>query len=237
MSRARAKTKSPAQPVPQLLDLPVLPPSPAVETAPTFAPVASITRPVVRSENLPQHAPAPQAGSSPLRLLVARNILLARSALKLTQDQISEISGVSRATIAQIEGAIADCRLSTLNELARAMRISPLILFIREADVTHVLRFAHKISVDEVMKQLPPTRIRQMQQLKQTGLQRALVRLAQQGADAAREAGFAHPSSLAAAGICNTHIPGPGTAAGAIFGAMFEGQTLTRDAFEYGEGI
>jgi DNA-binding XRE family transcriptional regulator len=179
-------------------------------------------------------SPAP---SSTLRLQVARNLLLARSALRLTQDQVSEASGISRATIAQIEGAVADCRLSTINEIARALRICPLILLLRESDTANLLKHMVRSSVDDVLRHASPAKVRQMQQLKQTGLPRALVRVAQQGAEIARAAGYTNASSQVAAGIGSVHQPGTGTAVGTILGAMVDGQGVLRDAYDHGGGI
>lgn len=202
---------------------PVAPEAPTSTSQSDFAPESETVR-----------SPAP---SSTLRLQVARNLLLARSALRLTQDQVSEASGISRATIAQIEGAIADCRLSTINEIARALRICPLILLLRESDTANLLKHMLRSSVDDVLRHASPAKVRQMQQLKQTGLPRALVRVAQQGAEIARAAGYTNASSQVAAGIGSVHQPGTGTAVGTIFGAMVDGQGVLRDAYDHGGGI
>ena len=70
-----------------------------------------------------------------MQLRIATNLLRARSSKKLTSEQLAKASGLSRATISQLESALlaphkgrectADPRLSTLVALASVLEIQP----------------------------------------------------------------------------------------------------------------
>ena len=71
-----------------------------------------------------QHLHEPPA----IDTLLARNLVTARLRAGLTQFELAAAARVSRATIAQLESGDSDPRLSTLVEIAKALRISPLAL-------------------------------------------------------------------------------------------------------------
>lgn len=67
--------------------------------------------------------------------LLARNLVVARSAAALTQHALARRSRVSRATIAMIEAGTGDPRLSTIVMLADALRVSPFQLLLGTAEM------------------------------------------------------------------------------------------------------
>ena len=63
-----------------------------------------------------------------LVLNLARNVMDARAAAGLTQLQLAQASELSRATVHLIEAGACDPRISTVAQLARALRLNPLKL-------------------------------------------------------------------------------------------------------------
>lgn len=66
---------------------------------------------------------------------LARNLLVARKAAGLTQEQLSERSGYSRLTVVNLENGQGEPRLSTITDLATALGISPLLLLITREEL------------------------------------------------------------------------------------------------------
>lgn len=154
------------------------------------------------------------------RTQLARNLVLARSALTLTQDTLATSSGVSRATIAQLESASTDCRMSTLTDISAALSISPMLLLLREPDIHACAKFLQKTSVDRILSNLPAAELKQMWTLRDSGLQRNLLRVGRFGIAAARAAGFDSSGAAIGASIGSVLLPGLGTAVGAVFGSV-----------------
>ncbi|MDQ2858449.1 MAG: helix-turn-helix domain-containing protein [Candidatus Eremiobacteraeota bacterium] len=63
------------------------------------------------------------------------NVILARARARVSQIQLAERSGVSRATISKIEtGAAADVNVGTLEQLARALGCTVADFFVAASD-------------------------------------------------------------------------------------------------------
>jgi transcriptional regulator with XRE-family HTH domain len=152
---------------------------------------------------------------------LAKNLVLARSACELTQGQLAEAAGISRATIAQMESGSTDPRLSTLVDLATAMGTSPVLLLLGEDE----LRALAKV-VGETPKELvSEDEVDQMRRLISSGLGKQRVQAATLGATAARAAGL----SAVGAAIGTALIPGIGTAIGAAIGAFMGSRSEDED--------
>ncbi len=226
---------------------------PIEESAPAPQPVESNLNSLQRN-HLSATPPAATQGqfsltltqSDPSRLTpevirdqLARNLVLARVALGVTQDQLAERAGVSRAAIAQIEAGASDCRLNTLTELASALKISPVLLLLRPVDLNAVSQFLHTAAVQQIFNRLSAADIQQMHRLRETGLQKNLNRIVHAGVAAAEAAGFLSPGAAVGAGIGSVIQPGAGTAIGALYGLILGdlSHTLKPQTFHAGEGI
>lgn len=169
--------------------------------------------------------PAPEP-APPARLVIrdrlARNLIVARGVLRITQDGLAEAAVVSRATIAQIEGALADCRLSTLDDLARVLGVSPVLLLLSETEITALANGLSNVLVSSILGHLPVERLEEMNRLHRTGLQKNLLAAARLGIEAAKAAGLDSVGAQVGAGIGSVIRPGQGTAVGAVIGSSLE---------------
>jgi transcriptional regulator with XRE-family HTH domain len=71
---------------------------------------------------------------------LGKNLILARTSQRLTQDQLAEKAGVSRATIAAIESGAGDSTLSIIVKLATALETSLLMILMDEADLKALIK-------------------------------------------------------------------------------------------------
>jgi transcriptional regulator with XRE-family HTH domain len=164
----------------------------------------------------PTPAPPPtQPRRESAESVLAKNLVVARLAAGLTQQELAAAADVSRATIAQIETGCSDPRLSTIVDLAGAIGISPLLLLTGTPEAHALVALQ---GADRDIEVSPPDRAR-MAHLTGTGMLKDRVRAARMGAAIAREAGKRPPAVVAAA-IFSAMDPGPGTAVGALFGEL-----------------
>lgn len=147
--------------------------------------------------------------------VLAKNLAAAREAAGITQQQLADAAGISRATIAQLETGISDPRLSTVVDLAGALRISPLLLLIAETEVRSLAGL-----IDEAIGKSVPIRPYDLEQLKRlvgSGLLKDRLRAVRLGAAIAREAGRDAETAIVA-GILSAIAPGEGTVLGVAIG-------------------
>ena len=210
---------------------------PAKAVAPVLPPRPSIAANPLDSETTLTTLAVELARPDDLAANVARNLILARSALDVTQDRLATISKVSRATIAQIESGNSDARLGTLADIAAALKISPALLLLRPAEITALFHFVRQSAVERILAKLSPQQITRMNELRQTGFQKDLFRVAHAGIAAAQTAGFKTPGAVVGAGIGSTILPGLGTAVGAVLGGALDGGARHQADLEEGAGI
>jgi transcriptional regulator with XRE-family HTH domain len=161
----------------------------------------------------------------PVSVTIAKNLALARMAKGLTQDELAGRSGVSRATINQIESGESDPRLSTVAQLAASLETTPLLLLLGSRELGAILKLAHDPKlVSKAADAFPPETAEEMSRLLETGITRAQKRATELAASksggVARASGGAAGSVAAGAAIGTLLFPGVGTAVGAALGSL-----------------
>lgn len=154
--------------------------------------------------------------------ILAKNLLVARLAAGLTQQQLAGAADVSRATIAQIEAGLSDPRLSTIVQLSNAIGISPVLLLSGELEVSALAGLAQKTNKSPDDLAVSPQDQRRMAQLAGTGMLRDRVRAAKFGAAIAQASGSS-PSAIVGAAIGSAIQPGDGTVSSALFAELSKG--------------
>jgi DNA-binding XRE family transcriptional regulator len=150
----------------------------------------------------------------------AKNLVLARNAVELTQSNLSEISNVSRTTIAQIESGEGDPRLSTVIDIATSLGVSPILLLMGSDEMNALVNMKTKINDID----LSNNDIDEMERLISTGIDKNKIKAAKLGVSST--IGL---SSVGAA-IGTVLLPGVGTIAGAIYGYLSSNQAKSKDS-------
>lgn len=150
-----------------------------------------------------------------VRDTLARNLAAARTVRSWSQDQLGSASGVSRATINQLEAAEGDPRLSTLVNLAAALEISPMFLLLGRDEVRAICEVRDSRVAQQVEAQLSPSDLATMQRLIHSGIAKNRTKAVKLGVDAAAAVTGVSSNALIGAAIGTALIPGIGTAIGA----------------------
>ena len=158
--------------------------------------------------------------SLPADVALGRNLVIARLIAGITQQELASASGVSRATIAQIETGESDPRLSTLVILAEALGVSPLVLLAGPKEIEALASLPGDLQENPV--QVPPATLARMESLSQSGLGADRNRAAHFGATVARAVGEHGRSPTITAAVFSAYAPGPGTEVGTSLGRLLE---------------
>ncbi|HEX8911515.1 MAG TPA: helix-turn-helix domain-containing protein [Humisphaera sp.] len=164
-------------------------------------------------------ATPPVVKESPARV-IARNLVIARDLVGFTQHELAAKSGVSRATVAQLESGGGDPRLSTIVDVAAALGISPLVLLAGRREVTALTALGRDLAERPVA--IGDQDLARMREFAGSVIQRDWGRAARIGASVGRAGGCKSPGSAATAGLFSVVAPGRGTAVGTALGRLLE---------------
>ena len=149
--------------------------------------------------------------------ILAKNLVAARVIAGLTQHDLAAAAGVSRATVAQLETGFSDPRLSTVVDIARALRIAPIVLLSGTEEVEALAKLAHEDSARPPT--VPPVDLARMRDYVASGMLKDRVRAARIGAGVVT--GTESDLGVAiTAGVFSATSPGRGTVAGAKLGQL-----------------
>ena len=155
------------------------------------------------------------------REIIARNLQLARTARGITQEQLAEDSGVSRATIAQIESGDSDPRLSTIVSLADAMEVNLLLLLLGRNELSAIKSMVqNQDELQKISESISDDDVNLMQANINSGLPKGQKRAVEMGANAVSSVGMVAAGSAVGAAIGTFLAPGVGTAIGAFLGSI-----------------
>lgn len=181
-------------------------------------------------------APAPSDGQSAVEAVdrtLGRNVVLARLAAGLTQEQLAETAGLSRTTVAQIESGSSDPRISTVELLARALGVDPLILLVGRPALEALGDLVDHLPGTAVPVALSPREVEKMRQLAGSGFRNDRIKAAWIGVSAAREAGLGTAGEVGA-GIGSALEPGRGTTLLAKFSRRLSNRPTVNPAVQPG---
>ena len=156
---------------------------------------------------------------------LARNLVAARIAARMTQQQLADRADVSRATIAQLEAGIGDPKLSTVILLAAALQIDPFILLLGTREVNTFVSLTKVDLQAPRLERLRTSDLRELQRLVASGMIRDRASAARLGAAAAAAQGYAQQASIGAA-IGAAILPGVGTVLGAALAELLAGRSI-----------
>lgn len=165
--------------------------------------------------------------------VLAKNLVVARVVLGVTQQELAQRADISRATIAQIETGYSDPRLSTIVDLAAALGIPPIVLLTGSEDVSALVDLFEVGSTRDRDARpavpLPQTEVERMRRFLRSGMLKDRLRAARIGAAVARAAGAGGVSEVCSA-IFSAILPGQGTVLGTQLGRVISECQLCSNA-------
>lgn len=137
-------------------------------------------------------------------LLLAKNLLLLRSAIDYTQQSMADSSQISRATIAQVEAGATDPRLSTLDLLAATLGVSTAFLLFSRRELDALVAIL-ALPPDPAP---PGNTLAVLRALLLTPAPRRQLEASRMGVVFAQRLGLTEPSHALGAALAAAHAPG-----------------------------
>jgi transcriptional regulator with XRE-family HTH domain len=156
---------------------------------------------------------------------LARNLAAARVAREgepLSQQELADAAGVSRAAIVQMEGASGNPSLKTLIAISEALGVPPFLLLLGPMELSAIAEASGSDTAKKIMRALTTEQQEVMSRQLSSGVARLRVEAITEGKNAAFVAGLA-AGAVAGAGIGTAIMPGLGTAIGAALGSWLSG--------------
>lgn len=143
--------------------------------------------------------------------ILAKNLVAARIAAGIAQQGLAQASGISRATIAQLETGYSDPRLSTIAELAAALGIPPILLLIGQPEARALATLAKSSKARQ--PKIDAAAVARMRRYLATGMLKDRQRAALIGASAGASASSSPLAPILSA-ILSAIQPGEGSLLG-----------------------
>jgi len=137
-------------------------------------------------------------------LLLAKNLLLLRTAIDHTQQSLADSSQVSRATIAQVEAGATDPRLSTLDLLADTLGVSTAFLLFSRRELEALVALL-ALPPDPAP---PANTLAVLRALLLTPAPRRQLEASRMGIVFAQRLGLTEPAHALGAALAAAHAPG-----------------------------
>lgn len=161
--------------------------------------------------------------------ILAQNLLIARDVLDITQIALANASGVSRATIAQLEAGLGDPRLSTIEQLAAALHVTPSLLLLTPRELSALTTLVQNIPGQRIAPNVAST----IGHLVASPSIRAKLEAARIGAQAAKDAGFDSPAHQVGAALTSAR----GATSIIIFAALLAAHAEESDPERYAKSL
>jgi transcriptional regulator with XRE-family HTH domain len=147
--------------------------------------------------------------------VLGKNLVIARLAAAVTQKDLAEASGISRATIAQLETGCGDPRLSTIEAVAKALQLPAILLLMGLPEIQAIAHVRDQSKQDR--PEIDSRQIALMRDYLGTGMIKDQRRAALIGALTVEPFSAQRLSRIAAA-VFSALLPGTGTEIGAVLG-------------------
>ena len=172
-------------------------------------------------------SPVPYRRVESAETVLAKNLVAARTAAGWTQDALSAASGISRATIAQLETGVSDPRLSTLAALAAAIQLPLSSLLLSGLEIAGLVGLGARLSTDPLV--LTAADVRQLRRWVGSGMLRDRAEAVRLVAQRVAAVEGVHPLGVLFAALFAPYLPDAGATIGAAWGELIATESAKLD--------